>query len=299
MRWGLDSGADVSANGVCSRIPLDAALVDRSSPGSTQVRVPSDIFKRLLHPTNVNRQLQPIAPNDLPIHRVISTYNYDLVIHLLNAGARLDAKNHLYKLPMESYLDSLAPWFRTDPAFFRQLVPRELGISPPLFLEFVFRWKFGWPEHREFYRTIFSEHLIVSSIWRLRDVDESAFCEEAKTRTTPKMCVCATIHLIEIFMKCCIQAKDMLGPLIPRIRECHSAPCHNRYKEMREKWREYRTFAPSLYEQSVRAVRSSLGAVTKDKVSQLRLPTLIQKDITLEPLMEELAMIKFPLPFHH
>ena len=70
VEWGLYVGADVSDNGVFNYIPMDALFVERclAVPGE---RIPSDLFVRLIHPTNVNRVIVPGSdPEVVPFEKL-------------------------------------------------------------------------------------------------------------------------------------------------------------------------------------------------------------------------------------
>ena len=306
VRWGLNCGADVSDNGVCPYLPIDAALACMDAP--------AHIFVKLLHPTNVNRPLisgpeggqGPCQKLVSPLHRVV--YNRDLheyIPLLLDAGAHIDSRNQHGELPVEIFTRSMPRYRPMDSHLFHGLVPRSAGLSPTVFLHILLRLcsnsiTFYGMEKNKFFN-IFSEHLQLSSDWNELSICKVPPSERYYTldflrfsineEFLPKMSVNGIICFIDIFTRFGIRARNMpsfvsvpadsgLAPLTP------TQPQHT-LDEVENKWNEYRTFIPSLFLQCVREIRSSLQVVTDERVQMLPIPDCVKKLISLKEVMEE------------
>ena len=305
VRWSLDCGADVSDNGVCRLLPIDAVFADKFNSYPPRSHIPKDIFARLLHPTTVNR---PIVEHCqwLPIH-VVCKYMYiypgyhDLIPLLLDAGAHIDRENSNHQLPMAIYAQSMK--IEGDSFLFRQLVPKSTGISPTLFIKLLRSWKlFGLDpavqQKHNFFKSIFCEHLRLSSGWQ-------EFCVfqwilDAPGKITLQVdnqyllcaCVCVIVGIIDVLSKLGIRARSMSEYLSDSKHGEALRPGNSlhvqKFSELKEKWNDYRSFIPSLRLQCVRVIRSSLGIVTDENVQMLPLPKPIHKVITFKDSMDEM-----------
>ena len=313
VRWGLKSGADVSDNGVCPYLPIDAACASTIHG----LHAPEDIFVKLLHPTNINRPIIP-GPNGsqgpfqkftFPLH-LVARYHYlhKSMPHLLDAGAHIDSKNQRGELPVEIFTRAM-PLFM-EPHVFHRLVSHSAGISPTVFLHvlqmlnehYISFIRFSEMGKNKFFN-IFSEHLQLSSDWQELSISEILPSERY---CMPGFLIFSIngiplkevrfddiIRIIDIFTKFGIRARNMpsfvsvpadsgIIPLASKI----SVSQHS-LDEVENKWNEYRTFIPSLFLQCVREIRSSLRVVTDERVQKLPIPVPIQKIITLKEVMEE------------
>ena len=318
VRWGLDAGADVSDNGVCRFIPLHAAFIDRIH--FRQPAVPRDVFARLIHPTNANRPSITDQDNEnnndnntllshrrvLPLHKAISHWRfYHLIPHLVNAGACLDIRNHLYELPMEEFIEQIP--HSDTPTLFHLLIPKSVGIHPDLFLKIVHKLKeFGSQSQKAVFASILCEHLRLSSGWiRLSALEDHPSESEyspgfviianGERWRMNKMCVCEILCVIETLKQLGIRARLMpdFTPAIVDPRRGHipeNSDNQQKIKAVKKAWNEYKTLVPSLFLQCVREIRSALQTVTDEKVKELPIPPGIQDLISLKPVMEKMML---------
>ena len=306
VEWGLDVGADVSDNGVCPNIPMDAVFVERylAVPGE---RIPCDLFARLIHPTNVNR---PIAPGSdpkvedfeklaCPLHLLAEyCYDEDFFICLLKAGARIDIVNCLDDLPMDIYAECLQE--DNDPFLFSRLVPKSVGISPTLLIKLLNSW---WERSQQrsivdFITSMFCQHLMLSSGWQevgLREpkCSPGSFQLLIDEYSQPAMCGSGIESVIDILTECGIRATHTrpLNLLSSNHSSIHNNPTNaNRRRhivdKVQKKWNEFRILVPRLLLQCVRVTRSALKVVTEERLQTLPVPKLTQDFISLRPMME-------------
>ena len=301
VRWGLDAGADVSDNGVCRYIPLDAALKD-----NRRFTMPiCQIIVRLIHPTNANRPTIP-GPNEVgqsrvyPLHKAVRV-NFPLIQHLLNAGACTDVVNDWGELPIDLLAERL-PRGHT-PNIFRRLIPKSVGISPTLLIKIVHKLKVYCSEAKtDMFSQVFCEHLRLSSGWDLLGA-----CESLPTLTpyspgfdiisckgrysySSNMCTCEIMCLIDFFTKMGIRAKQIMVFTDPDLHPMGLLSVNNdhKVKAVKTAWNEYTTSVPSLYRQCVRVVRSSLQSVTDERLEALPVPKRIKEDISLKSAVDAL-----------
>ena len=322
VQWALDAGADVSGNDGTNLLPIDAIFVERKNPITPPI--PSEIFARLLHPTTVNRRInhrfnrgagrKEALP--FPLHKVmLYEHRNELITHLFNAGACIDFANvdsdeddEEYELPMENYLNSMCMDMDSD--LFRRLVPKSVGISPALFLKHLFD-KSDMSGRRMFFKTIFYEHLKLSSNWHnLTLYDALPFPENMyipnlfnlSINGQPRLWASSSTDvgfIIDALKTLGIRARNMpscvpvpphgtLLPLDPFVQ----TPQH-KLDEVKNKWNDYRTFIPSLQLQCVRVIRSSLQPVTDARVGSLPLPKQLQQAVSLKEEMEGILSALF------
>ena len=305
MEWGLNAGAEVSDNGVCRLLPIDAVFVHYSE---CQQSIPSDMFPRILHPSNVNRPIitcsYPCSDADfppgyspLPLH-ILLDYGYEdsLIIHLLNAGARIDICDYQNKLPMILYSEH----FRcdVDPYTFSCLIPKSVGISPTLFIDLLFIWNdLRNMEERKLVKSIFCQHLMLSSGWqnlRVHQRHSSGSFTIYNEQYYQAMCLCGFHSLIDFFTECGIGAKYMTSYCDDSFQpKSSNNVCACMYadnvNEAQDKWNKYMTLIPSLSLQCVRVIRSALQVVTEESLHKLPIPKSLHTFISLEQQIDEVC----------
>ena len=319
VRWGLDSGADVSDYGMRNFVPITAVFVRRNFVPTVLVRrgnqlqaeppVPMDVLVRLFHPSTVNRPLifdTRTRRVSWLLHEVISCRNYNraVIIKLLEAGARIDQRNHLNELPMDIYATKRSA--ENDLELFGRLLPRSATISPQLFLSCLqCGMESVWENQKSFFHSIFCEHLTLSSGWhtfsvRLMNVLRNA-CSPMLLFNGKRKCMMSTsrlITIIQIFTKLGIRARYM--PDFESVHPTYSKDARTNVQgleqlpELEKHWKEYRSFVPSLRLQSVRAIRSSLHRVTDERVQSLPIPKPLQEVISFKQEMEEILSLIEP-----
>ena len=303
VRWALDAGADVSDNGVCQFLPIDAVFAFNNLG-----QIPDDIFASLLHPTTIHHRIipwsDPAVPDTekpMPLHKLVDIhYQPGLIDILLKAGASIDIRNHKQALPMDVYASHPSRIFE-DLDEFRQLVPKQ-GISPSHFLQLLNSyWKNNSQQVRsdvgEFVISILYEHITLSSEWH-----DLTMCQEQNSSGTntrdlftlstggqplSTMCVCTTISILDLFTLCGIRARHMPAfQPIPNANVQNTA-CQQRFNELKNKWEEYRTFVPLLSDHCVRVIRSCLQTASDERVKMLPLPKMLKNDVSLMHVVDD------------
>ena len=300
VEWGLDSGADVSDNGVCRYIPMDAVFVHRYFKKSIERK----LFERLIHPTNVNRPLFKGSDKEVPtLHMLLEKhYGVDFIGALLNAGACVDVRNKDNELPMDIYTESLEP--NMDPQMLRLLVPKSVGISPTLFLKCLISWRSLISRQvmsndrlenvKALMMSTFCQYLMLSSGWQELSLHDTVISTDGDFLMAPSnFSFFSTEFILATLKKLGIRALCMPAFESQNLKDfnVHStardSSLHIHY-QIQKKWNEHRNFIPSLPQQCVRVIRSSLQVVTEEKVQILPIPKCMQEMISLKPLMEEL-----------
>ena len=302
VRWGLNCGADVSDNGVCPNLPLDAAFFNKHF--QFLLTTPRDIFVRLFHPTNVNRPTLPADEGQdhvLPLHKAVR-YFPQFIPHLLNAGARIDVRNNQGKLPMDVCANYITIGERA--ALFHHLIPRSVGISPTLFIKIMHNLKlYGNEAERELFTFNFCEHLRLSSGLEYIYVYTipSGFLISTST-TGPirgRLCMCEILCIINTFTKCGIRARMLINfPPTPPYPSDPSAGNNSNNQHninaVKNAWNKYTTSVPSLFLQCVGVIRSCLQIVTDERVAALPIPPAFT---TVFPLSQ--SSQKYGQPLHN
>ena len=310
VEWGLEHGADVSDDRVCDFIPLDAAYVDRRI---TATQMSSNLFSRLLHPTNVDRPIGPLdigtGAMDTPMHLMTRLNDYqDHYQHLLIAGASTDLRNFCGYLPIDYYTTHLTniPMINKHHSVasreldvFRSLIPKSEGISPKLFLSALLAWKFSPTEDfKQLFVDIFSQSVMLSSGWQ----ELSLYETDAFTRGQTHECLGVLIDgssvgdlltadlrkiqfISRLFQTCGIRANriEKFVAFKTAITDRNSS----RLDEIKETWNEYTTSVPSLQLQCTRVIRSAMRVVSEERLQALPLPKAILADISLKTVIEE------------
>ena len=311
VEWGLDSGADVSDNGVCPYIPMDAVFAGRDFVYEED----EVLFARLIHPSSVNHRIAPGSDPEVPfeklpvpLHNIATLGNIDFYTHLLNAGACIDLRNQKDELPLDIFVNTFTKihsYIFKIPASIKELnvlsrlIPRSVGLSPMLFLQLLLSWDKFYPSEnfKNIFLSIFCQHLMLSSGWQKLCVVEVFF--SPYNRGCLMLCVggndlddCRTVDLrgfefiIHILAKCGIRARHM--PAFPHLSNTFIDSNAHRCDEIKDKWNQYRTSTLSLRLQCVRVIRSALKIVTKERLQTLPIPKCVQEDIYLESVVEEI-----------
>ena len=307
VEWGLFYvGADVSDNGVCPYIPMDAVFVQRYL-GVYVERINSDLFAELIHPSNVNRPIVPgsnpevVPPEKLPrpLHLVAENrYDEAFFVQLLNAGARIDIVNFQRKFPMDIIYDEYEPKYN-DPFLFSRFIPASVGISPTLFIKLLFRWSERSKQIviADFMKSMFCHHLMLSSGWQQASLKPRYFPWEFKLEIDglrlPLMKASVVESICDLLTQCGFRAQYTASLDTPRsFRHTNATMDAEAERQLHEvdkvkkKWDEYRTLVPSLRIQSVRVIRSALQVVTEKRLQALPVPKPLQDMISLRPVME-------------
>ena len=311
VTWGLDSGADVSDNGVCPHLPIEAAFAKRIS--AHLPNIPGNIFARLLDSTTIDRQIFPgqassngmILPLQKVCHNVFQSY---LIPYLVKAGARIDRDLHLDRLPMEIYAKSAV--LNLDPQLFHHLVPSSEGLSPKVFLELVHRWQRVNPHQQDAIKSILCQHLKFSPGWHEMRLFEAHPHEKYYTpgflhlainkQIMSKHCVCGIARLIDALMKLGLRARIIhrfmyVSPSVTALNPGVNGRSHMaRLIDVKKKWINYIHFLPSLMFLCVWVIRSALPTVTDQNVAKLPLPASLRKLISMKTGMKKmLESVKF------
>ena len=302
VEWGLDNGADVSDNGVCRYLPIDAAFAGICY-GSYSVK--SDIFVRLLHPTNVNRKV-PIHDFLHTRHKLLlnsvdnlrhSRSTQHLYVYILKLGARIDIPDRHGNLPMHFFAQNYSS--RMNPRIFDLLIPRSVGISPTFFLSLLLTWKrYGAStENVEmFFLTVFPQRVRLSFevpelfVHGSQDFERDYGTFLKKSSLKNRWAIEGR-YLDEVKVVSVIAALTMCGIRPRRVSDFVSRNTYmqdtglDNYEEARNKWHQYRMFIPSLCLQCVRVIRASLQLVNEDSLNQLPLPASLREIISLRSVM--------------
>ena len=288
VEWGLNSGANVSVNRMYPNIPLDALFVHNSS------RLPdihTQLFSRLLHPSNVNRAI-PVHVGDTPVVPLVAIgikeHRTEFCLALLEAGACIVVPNRNGQLPMDVYVEKM---FSMDPYLFNHMIPRSQGVSPTLFLKLLLTCisqdTFHKRNMKPLILAVFAQRLMLSSRWNELEIATYSKTYLSKDNTHPNKTIFVkrsdlqwVPFILDLLTKCGIRPRSVTQfKSLPNTNDRH-------LHRAQEKWNEYRTFVPSLFIQSVRAIRSSMQLVTQDRLNELPLPKAMKEMISLETIME-------------